>query len=137
MDDELDNSKILQFVAERDKNVVDAKAAAEDYINGKMEPFILEWFTSKDITNNTMYEAFSPYHNDGNPIMFRICKRLRDDKIIFYEDSDYELVGDVVSREWEDIVKAKADIQKDANEIVNYINEENDRNELVRKIFEE
>lgn len=53
----------------------------------------LQWKELSDDDGNSYYEASSPYHNDGAPIMWRLRQKLRDNRIMLYEDHDTELVG--------------------------------------------
>lgn len=70
--------------------------------------------------DNHLWEAPSPYHDDGSPFMFRIRQRLREDKHEFYEASDAEVMMDEDEpRSWETLDEAKAAMQKDADDIVN------------------
>lgn len=81
--------------------------------------FELDWTIDYDDNDNDIWEAISPYawEEDG-PMVFRIKQRLVNNKIEFYEASDAELIYDDVSREWDSLEQAKADMQQDADDIV-------------------
>ena len=95
--------------------------------------FALSWHEDYDDDDNSMYEAASPYHNDGSPFYFRIRQRLRDNKHEFYEASDAEVMMDEEDpRTWATLNEAKAAIQADANDIVREYSGANDQVELPR-----
>lgn len=72
-----------------------------------------------DEGDNSIYEAASPYYDDGSPFYFRIRQRLRDNKHEFYEASDSEvMMDDEDPRTWESLDAAKAAMQADADDMV-------------------
>jgi len=81
--------------------------------------FALSWHEEYDNDDNSIYEAASPYHDDGSPFYFRIRQRLRDNKHEFYEASDAEVMMDEEDpRTWPTLEEAKAAMQTDADDIV-------------------
>jgi hypothetical protein len=92
--------------------------------------FALSWEEEYDDDDNSIYEAASPYHDDGSPFCFRIRQRLRDNKHEFYEDSDAEVMRDGDDpRTWSTLDEAKAALQADANDIVRECSGANDQEE--------
>lgn len=93
------------------------KTAGSDCTSSDL--FSLSWDEQYDDDDNSIYEAASPYHDDGSPFYFRIRQRLRDNKHEFVEDSDAEVMMDEEDpRTWETLDAAKAAMQTDANDIV-------------------
>lgn len=81
--------------------------------------FVLSWHEEYDDDDNSIYEAASPYHDDGSPFYFRIRQRLRDNKHEFYEASDAEVMMDEDDpRIWESLEAARAAMQTDADDIM-------------------
>lgn len=78
----------------------------DTYCEAKVE---LNWFASFDDHDNTMWEANSLFHNDGDPIRFRLKQALRDNNIWWVDASDGEIRTD---EEWPSLEEAKADMQK-------------------------
>lgn len=81
----------------------------------KPESFPLVWFTDCDEDGNTIWEAASPYNDEGTPFYYRIRQRLYNDKIEYYEDSDDILVNDDSDGAWDSLDEAKDQMQKEAN----------------------
>lgn len=79
------------------------------------------WSETFDFDDNSMWEAASPYTDDGGSPEFywRLKQRLVKDKIEWYDASDADLVADPESpRTWETLEAAKADIAKDHADII-------------------
>jgi len=53
----------------------------------------LEWTEDFDDGDNSIWEAMSPYHDDGSFFKWRLCQRLEDNRIIWYSNHDKELGG--------------------------------------------
>lgn len=82
------------------------------------EPY---WFELLDDNNNIVYEALSPYNNDGAAICWRVRQRLVNNQIEWYEDHDEELMGGRCTITYTTIEEAKADIAIAHKEIIDEI----------------
>lgn len=77
------------------------------------------WTELFDEDDNRYYEAHSPYHDDGSPIMWRLRQRIVDGVVEWYEDHDSELMDGPPDR-WEFLESAKEDIQDAHEEIIRH-----------------
>ena len=68
------------------------------------------WREEFDDDDNSIWEAPSPYHDDGDPICWRLRQRLFGNKIEWYEDHDAELMDCDSPETWASIEEAKAAI---------------------------
>ena len=57
-------------------------------------PSKLEWEEDTDDQDNTIWYAASLYHDDGVTFWFRICQRLEDNRIVYYDNSTSEIATD-------------------------------------------
>lgn len=70
----------------------------------------LDWTEDYDNDDNSIYEADSPYHDDGISFKFRIKQRLVNNRIEFYDASDAEC--SLGGESWPTLKKAKAAMEK-------------------------
>jgi hypothetical protein len=76
----------------------------------------LEWIEDWDEDGNSIYEANSPFYDDGTHFKFRIKQRLANNRIEFYDASDAEC--SLGGESWPTLAKAKAAMQKASNGIL-------------------
>ena len=72
----------------------------------------MEWLEDVDRFDNTMWVALSPYVYDeaGDPMMWRLKCRLRENRREWYEAHDAELLGRR-RRSWVSLHEAKREIE--------------------------
>lgn len=79
----------------------------------------LEWYDdATDSLGNTYWEAEAKHCSC--PYFYRICQKLANDKILFYDDSDVELQQGY--KEWETLEEAKKDFDKRINSFNSFEN---------------
>ena len=66
------------------------------------------WVETRDDDDNSIWEAPSPYCDDGSPFYWRLMQRLVDNRIEWYDASDAELVGDGNGETWTSLAEGKA-----------------------------
>ncbi len=77
------------------------------------------WSETWDYEDNSMWEANSPYHDDGDAMVWRLKQRLVKNKIEWYEEHDADLMADPQNaRTWKTLKAAKSAIAKDYAEII-------------------
>lgn len=81
----------------------------------------LNWYESCDALDNTMWEAPGPYTDElGSPeFLFRLCPALIADAVVWQDHSDQELSTPLRrGRTWDTLEEAKAELEKEASEMV-------------------
>lgn len=76
-----------------------------------------QWTELFDDMDNSYFEARSPYHDEGSPIMWRLRQRLAGNEIEWYEAHDAELM-DVLEGTWKTIEEAKQAIAEAHQNII-------------------
>lgn len=79
----------------------------------------LNWNEEFDDEDNSIWEASSPWHDDGGTFQWRIKQRLRDNKHEYYDASDEELRDTSFDEEtWESLFEAQQYFQKENDDLV-------------------
>lgn len=76
------------------------------------------WTEEIDDMDNSIWEADSPYHDDGTPFLWRLQPRISVNKIEWYECHDFELMDMNDIGGWPTIEEAKAAIAVKHAEII-------------------
>ncbi len=77
------------------------------------------WEARKDDNGNTYWMANSPYHNDGDPMVWCIRPQLRNDRIIWVDDSTPDLMDDPKEpKAWDTLVEAKEELSAEHQSIL-------------------
>jgi hypothetical protein len=74
----------------------------------------LEWLTTTDEHDNTVWEALAPVGDDGMPFMFRITQRLCGNEHEFVEASTSELILHDDASSWSTLELAQQAMEEDA-----------------------
>ena len=85
----------------------------------------LDWSEYENKDGDIVHEAASPYTDeDGTPeFHFRITRVRQDGKTVWINSSDPELIDGLPSQ-WKTLRKAKSDLQKDCDDIMELCKEE-------------
>ena len=80
---------------------------------------MLTWIKEYDDDSNTEWMAASPYgEDDGFPYYWRLSQRLENDKIIWYENHDLDILDDAPC-DFDTLEEAKQYIEDRHTEITN------------------
>ena len=76
----------------------------------------INWVEDWDDNDNTYWEGASPYVDEA--FYWRLCQWLQDNRIVWIDNSDNELVGDGVGEFWPTLDEAKAACQEAHDKIL-------------------
>lgn len=79
---------------------------------------LVQWVEEFDDFDNSIWEAPSPFHDDGVHFHWRIKQRLSGNRIEWYASHDSELGGDCNGITWPTIEAAKAAVQEAHDDII-------------------
>lgn len=84
-----------------------------------MAPQKLEWEETHDDSDNSVWEAASPYGEEegSSPFMWRLKQRLFANAVEWHPDHDADIADQMECRTWTSLEQAKAEIQKDDDEL--------------------
>jgi hypothetical protein len=77
----------------------------------------IHWHKDYDASENTIWEAASPLHDDGSPFYWRLIPKLEGDQVRWYEGHDAELANGVVNS-FDTLDEGKAFIQEKHDRII-------------------